>query len=90
MGITVNAISPAAATRMNRELLAQSDNGSSLDLDPLHVARVVAWLASDEAEDVTGRVIHAGAGQHREYLVRRTRDAEVVRRLDDAVERMGW
>ncbi len=60
-GITVNAISPGARTRMNADLLdAGFRDGASaaLDLDPAHVARVAAFLVSEEAADVTGRIVH--------------------------------
>jgi enoyl-[acyl-carrier-protein] reductase (NADH) len=56
-----------------------------LDLDPVHVARVVGWLVSDAAADITGRIVHAAGGHHREYLTRRHRDTELVARLDDAL-----
>jgi NAD(P)-dependent dehydrogenase (short-subunit alcohol dehydrogenase family) len=84
-GITVNAISPGAFTRMNADLFRRRPPPRGLDLDPVHVARVAAWLASDDAADVTGRVIHAAGGQYREYLISRTRDTELVSRLSRAV-----
>ena len=83
-GITVNAISPGARTRMNADLLdAGFRDGSSatLDLDPVHVSDVVAYLASDAAGDVTGRVIHAAGGQLREYTTTRTSRSDLVARL---------
>jgi NAD(P)-dependent dehydrogenase (short-subunit alcohol dehydrogenase family) len=85
-GITVNAISPGAFTRMNERLFAERGGPPpGLDLDPLHVARVAAWLASDDAADVTGKVIHAAGGQHREYLTQRFKDTELVARVDAGV-----
>jgi NAD(P)-dependent dehydrogenase (short-subunit alcohol dehydrogenase family) len=84
-GITVNAISPGAFTRMNEAMFAASAPPEGLDLDPIHVARVVAWLVSDDAGDVTGRIVHAAGGHHREYLTARTRDSELVTRIDRAV-----
>ena len=83
-GITVNAISPGAFTRMN-DALFHAIGRPSIDLDPMHVARVAAWLASDEAADVTGRIIHAAGGQHREYIVRRQKDTELTMRLARAI-----
>lgn len=82
-GITVNAISPGAFTRMNAAMF--KDAGTSLDLDPAHVARVAAWLASDDAADVTARVIHAAGGHHREYLMARHADTDLIARLTKAV-----
>jgi NAD(P)-dependent dehydrogenase (short-subunit alcohol dehydrogenase family) len=84
-GITVNAISPGAFTRMNEAMFKETPAEVGLDLDPLRVAKVVAWLVSDEASDVTGRIIHAAGGQHREYLTRRHGDTELVARVDAAI-----
>jgi NAD(P)-dependent dehydrogenase (short-subunit alcohol dehydrogenase family) len=84
-GITVNAISPGAFTRMNEDLFRDRPPPPGLDLDPLHVARVVVWLATEEAADVTGRVIHAAGGHFREYLISRTSDTELVARLERAM-----
>jgi NAD(P)-dependent dehydrogenase (short-subunit alcohol dehydrogenase family) len=84
-GITVNAVSPGAATRMNEARLPAPGRPVGLDLDPVHVARVVAWLVSDDAADVTGRVVHVAGGHHREYRVRRDADTELVARIDAAV-----
>ena len=85
-GITVNAISPGAFTRMNEAMFTAAPRPSGLDLDPLHVARVVAWLATDDAADVSGRIIHAAGGHYREYLTQRRRDTELVARVVAAVE----
>ena len=84
-GITVNAISPGAFTRMNADLFRYRPPPRGLDLDPVHVARVAAWLATDDAADVTGKVIHAAGGQYREYVISRTRDSELVARLARAI-----
>ena len=62
-GATVNAVAPAARTRLT-EWLPDSPGGP--DADPWaaeHVAPVVAWLAGPGARDVTGQVIEAGNGQ---------------------------
>lgn len=87
LGITVNAISPGARTRMSEQVLDAGFRGqpADLDLSPDHVARVVAWLVSDEAADVTGRVVHAAAGAVREYTTTRTSDSELVRRIMAAI-----
>ena len=87
-GITVNAISPGARTRMNEELLdASFRDGTSdeLDLDPMYVAAVAAFLASDAADDITGRIIHAAGGAIREYTTRRTSQSDLVSRLQAAL-----
>jgi NAD(P)-dependent dehydrogenase (short-subunit alcohol dehydrogenase family) len=87
-GVTVNAISPGAATRMSRGVLDADDSatfraGASRDLhlDPAYVARVVGYLCSDEAGDINGRIIHAAAGQIREYSMTRSARSELARRL---------
>lgn len=76
-GITVNAISPGARTRLSEPVLV----GSTLDLAPEYVARVVAYLCSDDARDITGRVIHAAAGEIREYTTSRSARTPLVERL---------
>ena len=46
---------------MNAELLDagfRDRSSGALDLDPEHVARVVAYLAGDDAGDITGRIVH--------------------------------
>jgi methylmalonyl-CoA mutase cobalamin-binding domain/chain len=62
-GATVNAIAPAARTRLTSWL---PDSAPSPDGDPWapeHVAPVLAWLLGPEAREVTGRVIEVGNGQ---------------------------
>ena len=70
---------------MNEAMFEQSPPPPGLDLDPVHVARVVAWLVSDDAADVTGRIVHVAGGEHREYTTRRHRDTDLVARIDRAV-----
>jgi NAD(P)-dependent dehydrogenase (short-subunit alcohol dehydrogenase family) len=88
-GITVNAISPGARTRMNADLLDAGFRGQSpeLDLGPEHVARVVAYLASDEAGDITARIVHAAGGSVREYTTTRTSRSDLVTRLEGQLGR---
>jgi len=70
-GVTVNAIAPVARTRMTEGafpemMAAPSDGQSEGGFDRMHPANnspVVAWLASAEAGDVTGRVIEIEGGQ---------------------------
>jgi NAD(P)-dependent dehydrogenase (short-subunit alcohol dehydrogenase family) len=85
-GITVNAVSPGARTRMNEAMFEEAPPPEGLDLDPVHVARVVAWLVGDEAADVTGRIVHVAGGELREYTTRRHRDTELVARIARAVD----
>ena len=83
-GITVNAISPGARTRMNADLLDSGFRGQAsqpMDLDPRHVARVAAFLASDEAADLTGRILHVAGTAVREYTTTRQSRSEVVERV---------
>ena len=87
-GITVNAISPGARTRMSEVVFAaagdeafRSGSSQSLDLDPSHVARVAADLCGDWAGDINGRIVHAAAGRLREYTTSRTSRSDVVDRL---------
>lgn len=57
-GVTVNAIAPVARTRMTEGAFDTSAMALPEDNSPL-----VAWLASEEAGDVTGRVIEIDGGQ---------------------------
>jgi NAD(P)-dependent dehydrogenase (short-subunit alcohol dehydrogenase family) len=61
-GVTVNAISPAALTRMT-EGLESTKNWSDEGEGPAQVGELVAWLASDEAAHVSGQVFGVGRGQ---------------------------
>ena len=61
-GVTVNAISPTAMTRMTEGLRAVTEEQRAMR-DPKWVSPAVVYLASDEARDITGRVIQAGAGR---------------------------
>jgi NAD(P)-dependent dehydrogenase (short-subunit alcohol dehydrogenase family) len=69
LGVTVNAIGPAAATRItatmpNAPAVIEADDvpeGEFNRMDPSVASPVVAWLASDEADHVTGQVIRAVA-----------------------------
>ncbi|WP_214325612.1 SDR family oxidoreductase [Nonomuraea sediminis] len=60
-GVTVNAIAPAALTRMTENLVAGQGSGLA-SADPDDIAPLVVWLASREARGVTGRVFNVRAG----------------------------
>ncbi len=56
-GVTVNAIAPAALTRMTENLgMGQADEETKERLSPRWIAPIVTWLASGDSKDVTGRV----------------------------------
>ncbi len=66
MGVTVNAIGPAGATRMAASIPGAGIEAKEPDefdewnpMDPSLSSPVVAWLASDKAAHVTGQVIRA-------------------------------
>jgi NAD(P)-dependent dehydrogenase (short-subunit alcohol dehydrogenase family) len=63
-GVTVNAISPAAATRMTDSIPTErrrTDRPSDEDArrSPDNVAKVVAYLASERSGWLTGRIVHS-------------------------------
>ncbi|MGO9062177.1 MAG: SDR family NAD(P)-dependent oxidoreductase [Candidatus Binataceae bacterium] len=61
-GITCNAIFPVAATRMTDTIaqasyrLTPSTQAQGTTVDPVNIAPIVIFLASDEAAEVTGQV----------------------------------
>ena len=56
-GVTVNAIAPAALTRMTENLgMGQAPDEVKDKMDPKWIAPLITWLASPESKDVTGRV----------------------------------
>ena len=61
IGVTVNAISPSAYTRMTEGLRELSEEEIA-DRHPKWVFPAVVYLCSEEAEDLTGRIIQAGGG----------------------------
>ena len=61
LGVTVNAISPSAYTRMT-DYLREYTEDEIEERAPAWVSPTVVWLASEEAGNITGRVIQAGAG----------------------------
>lgn len=64
-GVTANAIAPAARTRMTEAVFAETMAAPESGFDPMapeNVAPLVAWLASAESADVTGRVFEVEGG----------------------------
>ena len=78
-GVTVNAVSPGARTRMNEAMLQAA--GTADALGPEHIARLVGLLVADDAGDINGAVVHAAGGALREYKVSRSGDTPLVARL---------
>jgi len=56
-GVTVNAIAPAALTRMTEGLgMGSVSEEIKEKMHPRMISPIVTWLASTESRDVTGRV----------------------------------
>ncbi|MEZ5209338.1 MAG: SDR family oxidoreductase [Acidimicrobiales bacterium] len=56
-GVTVNAIAPAALTRMTENLgMGAAPEEIKEKMSPRWIAPIVTWLASEESAGVTGRV----------------------------------
>jgi NAD(P)-dependent dehydrogenase (short-subunit alcohol dehydrogenase family) len=72
-GVTVNAVAPAAITRMTEDLaMGQLPDEQKDALSARHIAPVVCWLASPASApvtgrvfDVTGRMLSVAEGWHR-------------------------
>jgi NAD(P)-dependent dehydrogenase (short-subunit alcohol dehydrogenase family) len=66
-GVTANALAPAARTRMTEAAFAATmaapAAGEFDAMAPENVSPLVAWLASAEARDVTGRVFEVEGGK---------------------------
>jgi NAD(P)-dependent dehydrogenase (short-subunit alcohol dehydrogenase family) len=64
-GVTVNAIAPAARTRMTEKVFAETmatpDDGFDA-MAPENVSPLVVWLGSTESRDVTGKVFEVEGG----------------------------
>ncbi|MGW0809412.1 SDR family oxidoreductase [Nonomuraea sp. NPDC002799] len=64
-GVTVNAIAPAARTRMTEDVFAATMARPQSGFDPMHpanIAPLVVWLGSEESAHVTGRVFEVEGG----------------------------
>jgi NAD(P)-dependent dehydrogenase (short-subunit alcohol dehydrogenase family) len=67
-GVTVNAIAPAARTRMTETVFAEMMKPPESGFDamaPENIAPVVAWLASADSREVSGRVFEVQGGMIR-------------------------
>ena len=65
-GVTANAIAPAARTRMTEDAFPDMMRAPASGFDkmaPENIAPLVAWLASTESADVTGRVFEIAGGE---------------------------
>lgn len=66
-GVQVNAIAPAARTRMTEQAFAQTMAAPAADafdaMAPENVSPLVVWLGSDASAGVTGRVFEAEGGR---------------------------
>lgn len=60
-GVTANAVSPIAMTRMTEGLRERTAEEIAAR-DPKFVSPIVAWLASTQSSKVTGRVFEVGGG----------------------------
>ena len=62
-GITVNAILPSATTNLFPGTAPRGgDVPDSLSLDPDYIAPIIAYLSTDEAQNITGQFIYASGG----------------------------
>ncbi len=85
-GVTVNAIAPAAITRMTENLgMGQVDEEAKEKMAPRWIAPIVTWLASPASASVTGRVfdvsgqaLSVSEGWHRGPTAEPVDDPELV------------
>jgi NAD(P)-dependent dehydrogenase (short-subunit alcohol dehydrogenase family) len=62
IGVRVNAIAPVAMTRLTEDLMGGIPDDAKEKLAPENVAAVVAWLASDLSDGVSGQVVKVQGG----------------------------
>ena len=85
-GVTVNAIAPAALTRMTEGLgMGQATDEQKEQMSPRWIAPIVTWLASHESASVTGRVfdvsgaaVSVSEGWHRGPTAQPIDDPEAI------------
>ena len=75
-GVTSNAISPVAGTRMTIPL--KPDIYEKPEMSPDHVAAAVVYLASEESSWLNGRVVHVAGESHRTGRQSKDRDSDLV------------
>ena len=62
-GVTVNCLAPNARTRMTEETFDMAPPPGGFDpLDPANISPVVVALCADEAQHITGQVLHVWGG----------------------------
>ena len=62
-GVTVNCLAPNARTRMTEETFEMGSAPDGFDpLDPANISPVVVALCADEAQHITGQVLHVWGG----------------------------
>jgi NAD(P)-dependent dehydrogenase (short-subunit alcohol dehydrogenase family) len=95
-GITVNAVAPAALTRMTEDLgMGRGDEEQKAMMHPKWIAPIVTWLASTQSAHVTGRVFEASGrilgvaeSWHRGPVVKPVEDPTILGPIvDDLVRR---
>ena len=65
-GVTANAIAPAARTRMTEAVFADAMKAPESGFDPMapsNIAPLVAWLASEDSADVSGKIFEVSGGR---------------------------
>lgn len=66
-GVTCNAISPGARTRLTVSSFGpdwgKPKEGKFDEYNPANIAPLVAFLASDDAKDITGKIFHIVGGK---------------------------
>jgi NAD(P)-dependent dehydrogenase (short-subunit alcohol dehydrogenase family) len=61
-GVTVNCIAPGALTRLTEDLGGPVTDARRESGDPMWVAPIAVWLASEHSADVSGRVFESSGG----------------------------